>query len=258
MNTHADKSEENKNQSVANAISQKKSDNNPTFQFVDNRPETVAQRKLQRAINSSPRVQRFKTYPGVADNFSSWQNKPIQKMKSTNEVVQKVIKNIVAPNKEQVAIMDLLNQRNHALVKKFNLESKGTHGTNWIHAISIMQGIKSQVPKEIKTSEVTPPEGGFHVDISESGKAQSHDFALMAAFGQQEEGTPPEFMDSQQKESEFKEHVRQGLGMRKAIILEIWGQKHARPEPRKKTQQKDEDIYRANAHLLVATLKDSL
>ena len=39
MNTHADKTQENKSQSVSNETSQKQSSGESTFQFVDNRPE---------------------------------------------------------------------------------------------------------------------------------------------------------------------------------------------------------------------------
>lgn len=53
MKTHTDKSQENKSQSVANTVSQKKSGVESTFQFVDNRPEAIAQRKLQMMANSN-------------------------------------------------------------------------------------------------------------------------------------------------------------------------------------------------------------
>jgi hypothetical protein len=66
MNTHADRTQENKSQSVANAVSQKKSSGESTFQFVDNRPEVVTQRKLQE----------------VANSYS--QNQPIQRMMRRN------------------------------------------------------------------------------------------------------------------------------------------------------------------------------
>jgi hypothetical protein len=42
MKTHADKTQENKSQSVANAVSQKQSSGESTFQFVDNRLEAIA------------------------------------------------------------------------------------------------------------------------------------------------------------------------------------------------------------------------
>jgi hypothetical protein len=53
MNTHSDKTQENKNQVVVNGMSQKSTSGASTFQFVDNRPETVAQRKLQNLANNS-------------------------------------------------------------------------------------------------------------------------------------------------------------------------------------------------------------
>ncbi|MCK5229979.1 MAG: hypothetical protein KAR13_06920 [Desulfobulbaceae bacterium] len=55
MNTHADKKQENKSQSVANTVAQKRSGDQSMFHFVDNRPEAVAQRKLQEMVTLSPR-----------------------------------------------------------------------------------------------------------------------------------------------------------------------------------------------------------
>lgn len=258
METYADKTSKNKSQAVAHSLAKQKSNNESAFQLVDNRPETIVQKKLQESINNSPRVQELNVYQKMVDNRYSKQSKPIQKMENTIGVIQKVHKDIPSPNKEQVLLMDFLNQRNHEIVKRNKLESRGTHGTNWMHAISIMQGIKSQVPKEMRTSDVTPEEGGFFVDISATGKDQSHDFAKMAAYGTQEEATPPFYKDDQQKRDAFEKHAENNKGTRKAIILEIWGPKEASPEARKKGQQSNEDIYRANAHHLVATLKDSL
>jgi hypothetical protein len=54
MNTHADKTLENKSQTVANRLPKLQSKSESTFQFVDNRPEAIAQRKLQEAISNSP------------------------------------------------------------------------------------------------------------------------------------------------------------------------------------------------------------
>ena len=68
MNTHADKSQENKSQAVANSLPKLQSESESTFQFVDNRPEAIAQRKLQEAINNSPRVQQLKAYQEMANN----------------------------------------------------------------------------------------------------------------------------------------------------------------------------------------------
>ena len=68
MNTHSDKTLENKSQTVANRLPKLQSKSESTFQFVDNRPEAIAQRKLQEAISNSPRVQQLKAYHEMANN----------------------------------------------------------------------------------------------------------------------------------------------------------------------------------------------
>lgn len=68
MNTHADKTLENKSQTVTNRLPKLQSKSESTFQFVDNRPEAIAQRKLQEAISNSPRVQQLKAYHEMANN----------------------------------------------------------------------------------------------------------------------------------------------------------------------------------------------
>ena len=51
MNTHASKSRETKNHVVRNSSSKENSNSTSTFQFVDNRPEAITQRKLQEMAN---------------------------------------------------------------------------------------------------------------------------------------------------------------------------------------------------------------
>lgn len=47
MNTHADKTQENKSRSVEKVVPQRQGDGSYIFQLVDNRPEAIVQRKLQ-------------------------------------------------------------------------------------------------------------------------------------------------------------------------------------------------------------------
>jgi len=56
MNTHAGKTQENKRQSVAIGVFQKQNSNGSSMQFVDNRPETVAQMKLKEMANNNSLV----------------------------------------------------------------------------------------------------------------------------------------------------------------------------------------------------------
>lgn len=84
MNTHADKTQENKNQSVANEVSQKQSSGESVFQFVDNRPEAVAQRKLQRMANNSQRANQFAQLQVMAGKYSTQQT--MQKQTNDNAI----------------------------------------------------------------------------------------------------------------------------------------------------------------------------
>lgn len=253
-----DKSKKHTERLVSNATHHSESDSIGCPRLIDNRAGNK-QTGIMRKIPGSNSENEFSAQFMAADNEVYKPERALfDKRGSSNYLIQKQHKDIPAPRKEQVWIMGLLNQRNHAIVKKYKMESKGTHGTNWMHAISIMQGIKSVVPKEMRTSDVTPEGGGFFVDISKSGEAHSHDFAKMAAYGTPEEATPPHFSDDLKKRDDFNKHVKSGKGTLRAVILEIWGQKNALPETREKGQQPDEDIYKANANLLVATLKDSL
>ena len=94
MNSNSDKSQENNSQSVANQVSQKKSGSETAFQFVDNRPEAIAQRKLQEMANNSPQVKQLQAIQTIADNSpqakkaaqlqamaNNYPAKPIQKKK---------------------------------------------------------------------------------------------------------------------------------------------------------------------------------
>lgn len=53
MNTHADKTQGNRSQAAANTIALKQGEGDSTFQFVDNRLETIVQRKLNAMANNS-------------------------------------------------------------------------------------------------------------------------------------------------------------------------------------------------------------
>jgi hypothetical protein len=99
MNTHADKSQENKSQSVSNEVAQKQGGAESTFQFVDNRPEAVAQRKLQEMANNSPRALQLKAFQEMANNqvIHNQPNNLLQK----KEVIQLKVKKFSNLTEEQ-------------------------------------------------------------------------------------------------------------------------------------------------------------
>ncbi|WP_066314216.1 GNAT family N-acetyltransferase [Aquimarina aggregata] len=79
MNTHADKTQDNKRQSISAASSQVQSGSDSTFQFVDNRPEAVVQRILQEMANNSPQAKQAAQLQEMTNNYSAQQQNPIQK-----------------------------------------------------------------------------------------------------------------------------------------------------------------------------------
>ena len=66
MKAHADKAQENIT-SETNSVSEQQCRNTSSFQFVDNRPEAVAQRKLQEIANNSPHVKKLGAYQEMAE-----------------------------------------------------------------------------------------------------------------------------------------------------------------------------------------------
>ena len=68
MNTHADNIQENKSQSAADGLSEKRSSRESTYQYVENRPEAIAQRKLQELANNSPQVKQLRAIQEMANN----------------------------------------------------------------------------------------------------------------------------------------------------------------------------------------------
>jgi hypothetical protein len=77
MDTHADKIEEKKSHLASNGVSQVLCE--PGFQFTDNRPEALAQLKLQESANNSPQARQTAQLQAMADRHSSLQEEPIQK-----------------------------------------------------------------------------------------------------------------------------------------------------------------------------------
>lgn len=68
MKSNADKTNENKSQAVANSLTNQERNSISTFQFIDNRSEAIAQRKLQEMANNSLQVSQLKAIQEMASN----------------------------------------------------------------------------------------------------------------------------------------------------------------------------------------------
>ncbi|MFT7466733.1 MAG: hypothetical protein ACI9GY_001109 [Brevundimonas sp.] len=81
MNTHAENEQENKSESFANEPTQSEGTTEATFQFVDNRPESIQMQQLQELANDSPQISGIAQLQAMADNFTI-QEPPIQRQEN--------------------------------------------------------------------------------------------------------------------------------------------------------------------------------
>jgi hypothetical protein len=77
MYEQVEKPKENKSRSIANSVGQNKSNVKQGFGFVDNRPEAVAQRKLQEMVDNSSKTKSITQLQMIVDNRNSHDN-PLQ------------------------------------------------------------------------------------------------------------------------------------------------------------------------------------
>ena len=79
MTTCAAKIQKNGSLSVANSISQEQNGSKSAFQFVDKRPEAIAQRQLQDMADNSPQVKQLRAFQAVS---ASDRAQPVQKIEN--------------------------------------------------------------------------------------------------------------------------------------------------------------------------------
>jgi hypothetical protein len=68
MNSHAVKTSENKSQAIANSAPKLQANSDSSVQFMDNRPEAVAQGEMNEMVNNSPQVSQLKSFQEMVNN----------------------------------------------------------------------------------------------------------------------------------------------------------------------------------------------
>jgi len=92
MSTYADKTQENNSQSVANGEFQMQSSSESTLQFVDDRPEAVAQLKLQEMANNSSKVSQLRVLQDMTNNIpQTLQAAQLQAMADNHSAQQQTV-----------------------------------------------------------------------------------------------------------------------------------------------------------------------
>lgn len=157
MYTHADKTEEKKKQSALNGNAQIQRGGESTYQFFENRPEAIAQRKLQEMANNSPKVLQLRAIQLIANK--SRQTKQVAQFQAvSNSVTASPIQRIAEPVKK-----NKVYSKDDAVT---NLQESRKEGTNDITASWIGYIITKIKPKagEVKSTYVSSfdtNKGGF-------------------------------------------------------------------------------------------------
>ena len=68
MNTHTAKTSETKSQANANSLPKLQANSESSVQFVDKRPEAIAQGEMHEMANNSPQVSQLKSFQAMANN----------------------------------------------------------------------------------------------------------------------------------------------------------------------------------------------
>jgi len=88
MYVKVEKSKENESQSVTNYVTKNQSGGESTFQLVDNRPEAIAQRKLQAIANNSPKAMQLRAFQEIANSSQAKQAAQLQAMADNYSTLQ--------------------------------------------------------------------------------------------------------------------------------------------------------------------------
>ncbi len=135
MNTLANQTQENKSKSIANDASQMQNSCEPDFQFVDNRPEVIAQTKLQEMANNSTRIKQLKTFQkidnkGTRPDHTRNGNKSGNTMNTLSMCGKGVVQRVIATigyDPLLVSNPDPLISEQHASIKRSLALLKGWH-----------------------------------------------------------------------------------------------------------------------------------
>lgn len=120
MYAQVEKPKENKSRAVGNSVAQKKSSVKQRFGFVDNRPEAIAQRKLQETTENSRRAPQVMQLQIMTNNHSN---------KLGNHIIQRVVRFDASDNPKEARITEAWFPRPEGT------SSSGAHST----AISLFQ-----------------------------------------------------------------------------------------------------------------------
>lgn len=108
MKTYAEK-DENKSRASANSLTTQKNNSKSTFQFVDNRPEAIAQRKIQEMVDNSSKVAELRAFQNSTQTKQVAQLQAITNNHSVPRVQRQANNNIIQLVTRRIAIQNKMS-----------------------------------------------------------------------------------------------------------------------------------------------------
>jgi hypothetical protein len=172
MNTHAVKTQENKSQSVANEVFQKQNGDESTFQSVDNRPEFVAQRKLQEMANNSLQVSRLRAFQDMANNSPQVsQLRAFQNMANNSQQVKRAAQLQSIADNHSAQQQQLIQKKAEAATPAAEVPTSETVGKN-------ITGLPDNLKKGMENlSRISLDDVKVHRNSDKPAQLQAHAYA---------------------------------------------------------------------------------
>lgn len=176
MNTHATNVRENKNQSAKDAIHQKQSGDEASFQLVDNRAEAISQRKLQTMATNSPQVNQLKTLQKIADGRQISNSRVVQKYSVDNPYSVSENKNILYEGKQKVyaspSTIDISNQQLSQAGPYGSLIKMMPNGETVKYQNQNYSAVSPKLNEAAHAKRMASDPKSFHKEMGEQGKSK--------------------------------------------------------------------------------------
>ena len=149
MNTHADKTSENKSKANANSLSKLQANRESSVQFIDNRPKAITQGEIHEMANNSPQVSQLRSFQEMANNSPQAKQTAQLRTKENNQSAQ-----------QQLPIQMFKSHPKSKKAPEISLDTEETEGGHTIerHVITKDQAMRrvvneGQIPSSIWPSK---------------------------------------------------------------------------------------------------------
>ncbi len=235
MNSHADKTQENKRKSIGNGITQKQSKGESTYLLEDNRSEAIAQRKLHEMANDSTQVKQLSAFQKMVNHNSIQHYQTVQKKENRT----------TSPENSKNDFSKTIE--NHSTIIKAELPSRAIEtGFEIIQMKKIIAEEKDLAGLDVQlhyhiTYESTKL-SGLHVTFTNKRQKGARTWQMVYKYNHnKKEWTGPHYTNEDRPTKSETELANSHLAQLQNKAVEIWQKVHA-----EKLRAKESEAQRAS------------